>query len=83
MKNQLQLQAAQIIPQLEEGDKLHYQIYQIEEASIRKTTTAIKMVIKAQDPIKENTEKTIPSQYQEFAKIFSDEEAKRFSPSRL
>ena len=60
MKNQLQLQAAQIIPHLEEGDKLHYQIHRIEETSIRKTTTATKMAIKAWDPTKENTEKTIP-----------------------
>src|SRR5579863_7862817 len=82
MKNQLQLQAAWIIPQLEEGDELHYQIHRIKEASIRKTTTATEMAIKAWDPTKENMEKTIPPQYQDFTKIFSDEEAKCFPPSR-
>src|SRR5579863_7208024 len=40
------------------------------------------MAIKAWDPTKENMENTIPPQYQEFAKIFSDEEAKCFPPSR-
>src|SRR5579863_1466069 len=40
------------------------------------------MAIKARDPTKENTERTIPLQYQEFAKIFSDKEVKHFPPSR-
>src|SRR5579863_5269135 len=82
MKNQLQLQAARIIPHLKEGDELHYQIHRIEETSIRKIITATEMAIKAWDPTKENMEKTIPLQYQDFTKIFSEEEAKHFPPSR-
>ena len=57
------MQAAWIIPHLEEGDELYYQIHRIKEASIRKTTTATEMAIKVRDPTKENTEKTIPPQY--------------------
>src|SRR5579863_6231763 len=81
-RNNLQIQAAQIIPQLEEGDELHYKITKIKTESIGKVTTATKMAIQARDPSKENTEETIPLQYQQYKWIFLDEEAKQFPPSR-
>ena len=45
---------------------------------INKTTSATEMVIKNCNIAKENTENSIPLQYQRYAKIFSDEEAKHF-----
>src|SRR5579863_3336034 len=44
-RNNLQIQAAQIIPQLEEGDELHYQITKIKTELIGKVTMATEMAI--------------------------------------
>ena len=62
-KNALQEAAARVIPQLEEGDELHYEIRRIDpsdEVEINKTTSATEMAIKNHDSTKENTEATIP-----------------------
>src|SRR5579863_9425212 len=63
-RNNLQIQAAQIIPQPKEGDELHYQIIKIEMESIGKVTMATEMAIQARDPSKESMEEIIPLQYQ-------------------
>jgi len=55
-------------------EELHYQINRL--------TTAMEMALKNYDPTKVNTEATIPSHLQQFAKVFSDEEAQQFPPNR-
>jgi len=42
----------------------------------------MEMELKNYDPTKVNTEATIPSHLQQFAKVFSDKEAQRFPPNR-
>jgi len=59
---------------LDPGEELHYQINRL--------TTATEMALKKYDPTKVNTEATIPLHLQQFAKVFSDEEAQRFPPNR-
>jgi hypothetical protein len=49
---------------------------------IWKTTIAQQMSEKAYDKAKVNTEQTIPVEYQQHAKVFSETEAMRFSPLR-
>jgi hypothetical protein len=56
------------------------QIVPIEQ--IRKTTIAQQMSEKAYDQAKVNTEQTIPTEYQQHAKVFSETEATRFPPPR-
>jgi len=59
---------------LEPGEELHYQINQL--------TTATEMALKNYNPTKVNMEAMIPSHLQQFAKVFSNEEAQCFPPKR-
>jgi len=54
----------------------------LQEIAIRKTTTAQKMVDSYHATQTPKTDHPIPREYQRHAKVFSEEEAKRFPPSR-